>query len=206
MILIFSEENDISTTLVCKWLLYYNSDFLRINVETPVKIEINEGIRIIYKETSISISEVTFFWFRRGGLLIESYVKSSEEVKFLNKNRFIQSFINEEHQRLEEYFFYSLITTCNNYLGNPFVTGMNKLITNQVALKFGLKIPDFYVSSNSKYIPKKFNKGIVKPISEVPHGIINGKYVHVLNHLYEEFDTENLIHIQEFIEKDLTSV
>ena len=92
--LIFSESSDVTTSLVCKWLRYYEINFIRINQEDTWDVEIiNEELRLYNQNTSINVSDIDFFWYRRGGILFSTFNFSEDTQTFLNDNKEIYSFI-----------------------------------------------------------------------------------------------------------------
>jgi len=72
MILIFSEEKDISAKKVCEWLSFYNVNFLNVtekksfNIIERIKIDNNKS-EILFRINGIdiNINDISKIWFRR---------------------------------------------------------------------------------------------------------------------------------------------
>lgn len=72
MVIICSNENDITTFDVIDWLRFYNEEYIIINENT--KLEFinykNSKIKLKVDNISITVDENTAFWYRRGEVLL----------------------------------------------------------------------------------------------------------------------------------------
>lgn len=75
MIIINSNDTDQSTNDIIDWLKYSGADFKRINFSDQLlvkNLELNEGLKFDLEFTDngevIKLSDINFFWYRRGDL------------------------------------------------------------------------------------------------------------------------------------------
>lgn len=193
MILIFSEERDETTTLVCRWLNYYHKKFLRINAEEANDIKIIELQKIILnvRGKNYEIDQFSSFWFRRGGLFLNSYKNVS--IEDIRKFPILFNYIKNEHIRTEEFFFEYLNLNIHKKLGNFFLSELNKLIILDKARQNGLLIPYTFVTSLSEQEKSFSRKFITKPISEIISFFHNNNYYKLLtNRINKDFNRECL--------------
>lgn len=140
MILIISESQDLSTTQVIEWLKEFNKSYIRINYEERIKVNfIGNDINFVGQDFDFNLSEIKSVWYRRGYLNID-FPKTG--------NIDIDDFLNEEKKSLIEYIYQKLsekhhLNTINNYY-------INKLITTDLAKKYGLVTPKSYLYSSRK--------------------------------------------------------
>ena len=168
MIVIFSNQEDASTSDVIKWLIKDNHHFIRINKEEKmsiIKLEINteeEDFQLCYKGQKVNISDVKSVWYRRGGM-------SFAEENFEFEDNFQKKYTNQDFSVLKRYLFDKLgkKKSINNYNSR----NVNKLIALDTAKYCGLNIPDTLITSDKKELQifiKKHKNIITKAISESP--------------------------------------
>lgn len=167
MVIIFSENSDLSTCNVIDWLIKFNVPYFRVNVEDIVKIEcinIGEKNEVILNINSIVVefSKITAYWYRRGGLTI--YAPDLQDAPFYNST--FHSHFHFEKSIVESFIF--KILSENDGIGNFETRSVNKLIVLQEAMKCGLKIPDSKISNSDNVVIKaKFeNEIITKALNE----------------------------------------
>jgi ATP-GRASP peptide maturase of grasp-with-spasm system len=132
MILIISEEADLSTSLVIDWLFYYKLNFIRLNENDELSLELeNNDFKISTKNNSFYLSSIKGVWYRRGFLNFK--IKSIGEKK-------IDKYRENEFINLRDFLYYKLskIPNINNYLNSD----VNKLVVNDIAKDVGLLVPD----------------------------------------------------------------
>lgn len=172
IILIFSEESDISTNSVCDWLFYLNKDFLRINknellqLNTFSNINGNIDLKFSIQNTMYSISQFKSIWFRRGG--IDFFDNLNGEI--LNLNLLYE--IPQIKKYLADEMAY-FIRYCHDFLsskatthGNVNKKNLNKLQVLDIAKKQFLITPDFLVTTSKKEAICFFNECDGKVISK----------------------------------------
>lgn len=157
------------------------NDFFRLNTEdlkTKVSnIDLNIGeIELSYDlNNKISLKDVTSVWFRRTGLVnnnISNFSTQIEETIIPGNSKYISSILKSELAIMHEYIIDTLYTCIPNKIGNPKVSGLNKLITLKLAKAHGLLVPESFIISSSKeleevikhsgeeYISKAFAEGV----------------------------------------------
>jgi len=168
MIIIFSNQNDLSTAIVIQWLIKENHSFIRINEEDNVsisKININdgdEGYQLKYKDVMINFSDITSVWYRRGSLsFIEENIEFEESIQ--------KDYVQKDFSIVREFVFRKLgeKRSINNYNSRS----VNKLIALDIAKQCGLRIPDTLVTSDKNELQlflRKHKNIITKAISESP--------------------------------------
>lgn len=192
MILIISENNDLTTNRVIEWLHVKDIQYItRINEDDQVRVkEINLKTGNIILEINsgiINLSNVDFFWYRRGSLNTFLDEIKTEDIRLKNQ---LYQFLNMEWMICRNYIIHYLQEKPS--LGNYHKSATNKLINLNIAQKCGLDIPDTIISDDSetlKYFRDR-QPAITKPISEamaVYQG--NGHY----NILTSEVSKEDLV-------------
>lgn len=91
MILIISNEMDVSTDEVCQWLYHKNANYFRVNsqdriVIEDIKINANEEIDFtldVLGKGKIKFSEISAYWYRRGQIKIKT-PKELTDTEFTN--------------------------------------------------------------------------------------------------------------------------
>lgn len=172
MLLLVSESNDLTTDKVVEWLMFFsNNEIVRINDNSLICIDRlsflnsdNVDIQLIVTNlnTSIKISNVDFFWYRRGNLNKEI---SSAAID-INYNEHLLKFLNWEWKICHDFIIKNLMD--KESLGSYFKSRVNKLENLQVALKCGFTIPETVISEELQLLLSSFTKcqQITKPISE----------------------------------------
>lgn len=150
MILILSELKDKSTNHVIQWLEFHNQSWIRINKEDSIDIDFNEkGIVLKVNNTqSIYFDKITSFWYRRG------FINYKYDLTDIPKK--MKQFMKEEKYYLINYLLY--LFEEKNSLGSLNTSFTNKLITNKLAEKSGLKIPKSYLLKTRKELKKILEK------------------------------------------------
>ncbi len=168
MIVIFSNQNDSSTSEVIRWLIKDNHPFIRIDIEEKVsitKLKINnekEDYQLCYKDQRVNLSDIKSIWYRRGGMSF-----AEESFKFDNNTQ--KKYAHHDFSILREYVFKKLgeKKSISNYNSRS----VNKLIALDNAKQSGLNIPDTLITSDKKELQvfiKKHKNIITKAISESP--------------------------------------
>lgn len=168
MILILSEDNDISTVKVIDWMISLNIEFVRINVQDIIELEFEgNDIKFKTKFRTFYLSKITGFWFRRGYLSINNNFKTEiPQFDSLQKNEF---------QKLLEYMYYKL--NIIRHINSINKSDVNKLIVNKLSKDLGIITPTDLIFSNSKSLTKYVEKNKNKYISKV----ISGNCMHIFN-------------------------
>lgn len=202
MILIISEDIDHTTNKVLEWL-YSNGacNVLRLNTGDKVMCEsvslANGYTEIILKcETKgrIKLSEINFFWYRRGSL--SPWIDSFEFNTKLKEQQQFSQFLNWEINVIKNFILYELQK--KKSLGSYFKSVVNKLANLEIAKECGFEIPATLISGEIQQL-KHFagiQPVITKPISEA---VQIGDPDAYINPLTTEIDPET-----DFTPKDTT--
>jgi ATP-GRASP peptide maturase of grasp-with-spasm system len=222
MLLILSEEFDVTTNEVIDWLEYFKIPFIRVNntsLITIEHIEINNNSiswnltiseKFNNKLTKVNSEQIKAFWYRRGEFLINNEVQVTEEVynrsyPIINK---LQKYITSSQKNLVDFLYLNL----NNFkhLGYFHDNFTIKIHNQLVASNCGLSIAASAIINNKCDLNKfraKYDKCITKGIHDNGFGIINKIDVTCLTQLIDDTNLENLpddfgaSFVQEYIEK-----
>lgn len=158
VILIFSINNDYSTSAVISWLIRLNKPFIRINEDTLVELLWLNALdfAIMVNGETVVGSQITKLWYRRGGLDLFA--------KF--KNDLIKNYLRTEHTALIEYFYHRLdkIPSVNKFRNSD----INKLYLMDLCQQCGILAPQYLVTGCKKELTNFFEQHkhiISKPIS-----------------------------------------
>lgn len=184
MLVILSIDGDSSTNKVIDWLIYFNTPYIRVNLEN----ENPENISVVIQDSFIDIrfklnsgkellfSEVDYFFYR-GGVLpqIDDYgflVNNSELPDDILINQ-----LENDLEILVDYFYKSIK---DKSLGAPELTMINKLEVLSIAKSVGFKTPITVIGNNKESIASDLNYSktnlISKAISETISVTREGKY------------------------------
>lgn len=157
MIMILSEDNDLSTTQVIQWLDFFKKAWIRINISDKINFEFSgTDINFILDSASCKLSEIHSVWFRRGFF--------SFDLLFSTEFKIFDDFLTTEYKNLIEYVYYKLSE--KKCINNIQSYAVNKLIISSIARTIGLKTPEDLIFSNSSFFQKKQNENyITKSIS-----------------------------------------
>ncbi|MDX1718551.1 MAG: grasp-with-spasm system ATP-grasp peptide maturase [Salegentibacter mishustinae] len=190
MILIFSIENDISTTSVTKILNHLGKHVVVINPDSDVHklVKLNTS-EIIFENTItkdvINVMDVESCWWRRAGLGKRNFSRNySEENSFVvdgkDLTRLIagsNNHITSESKDLIGYIFEKVYKKSKINIGGPNVYHLNRLLTLEKAREVGLQTPGFEVVTSSqqiidsdilseKFVTKSVANGVYKQIGK----------------------------------------
>ncbi len=181
MVLIVSEDGDVSTLDVIDWLDYFKVSWIRINESSEVKfitlfsdikkgicweVEIND-----YKNEKVKLcsNEITGYWYRRG------------HINLLNVIDFdinpLAIYLKDNVDEIENFINISL---CNKgkSIGSFYDNYTNKLYNLESAQKVGLNIPDTKIVTQKKDLINFFNKNrriVTKGVKYNSFGVV-GEY------------------------------
>ncbi|WP_209785829.1 grasp-with-spasm system ATP-grasp peptide maturase [Chryseobacterium sp. PvR013] len=194
MILIISQNNEITTTEVIKWLLKLGKSFIRVHEDEIFDIKINEKrIYIESPRNCFFIDEITSVWYRRGGLKFN---------RLHYKNEAIHLNMNEYQHWLEDYVI--KVLESKKHINKQSNSDINKLIVLEEAQKAGLDIPPYFLADNTNDVILK--KTIIKTIGGNPRmeGILKDSSGMMYTTVIKQNENENffITFFQEKIEKD----
>jgi len=170
MVLIISNNSDLSTDDVIEYLDLYNLKWIRINEDEIVKLKfLVNDIIIETSDFRIRMSEIKSCWYRRGFINNEILV-----IKPTSEN-YIDSFNFKENYSLSSYFYFLLNKKKN--LNNILNASVNKLCVIDNAKELGLNVPKSFIVDSKKEITKIKENLITKTISGDPLIKIEDKFV-----------------------------
>lgn len=185
MLLILSEANDRTTNEVLQWLFRWGVPFVRINTETPVRVqEVSPSsgrVVLQVRGRAIDLSRVERVWFRRGVLRLECLADALAALANQPDAGKLQAFVRDEWKRLCEYIIFCLER--KSALGSYSRYNMNKLQVLHVAQECGLDIPQTLISEYGIRLAAMAQAQplITKPISEaISYRDAQGDYVKLL--------------------------
>lgn len=194
MILIISQNKEITTTEVIKWLLRLGKNFIRVHEDEIFKIKTKE--KRIYLESQRNcffLDDITSVWYRRGGLVFEHLHYKNESI---NLN------MNEYQHWLEDYVRKTLES--KKHINKESNTDVNKLLVLEQAQKFGLDVPAYFLADSTDKV--QLEKTIIKTIGGNPRmeNILKDYSGMMYTTVVKEHEDKNffITFFQEKIEKD----
>lgn len=161
MILILSNDGDLSCDLVQNWLKKYDYPFLRINawdfLTQDVFISIVKGqVYINLNGTSIDTQSIRAIWFRKYGLF-----RSSNTYKYLSEtNKLSEAHLNHLSKEFHRAISILPIALRNRkWLTDPHSSDLNKLEVLIKASECGLHTPETYISNRREGLKNILKKG-----------------------------------------------
>lgn len=169
MILILSNDGDLSCDIVERWLNSYKYPWIRLNafdfLNNDINIHINDTGQYVFKfgNEELQLENVNAVWYRKFG-----FFRDSNIYERLNKtSKLDESEINhivKEFARVIDTILFALKN--KNWLTNPFAANINKVEVLRMAKKCGLSIPETIVTNTLKGIniaDKYISKSILDP-------------------------------------------
>ncbi len=194
MILIISQNHEITTTEVIRWLLKMGKSFIRVHEDEVFDIKIKE--RRIYIESlrnCFFIDEITSVWYRRGGLKFN-------RIRY--ENEAIDHNMNEYQHWLEDYVIKTLES--RKHINKESNSDVNKLLVLEEAQKIGLDTPPYFLADTTDDII--LHKTIIKTIGGNPRmeNILKGFSGMMYTSVVQKPEDEKffITFFQEKIEKD----
>ena len=205
MILIISSDFDESTDTVMKWLLRFNKEIVRtgnFNYLSGVSLSKKEdGFNINLKLSSginFSIDQVEAFWYRKAKFRMFDNLELNFPKDLESVTEEYRKYLVEEEMPILETF---LINNLENkrHLGNYFAKNGNKISYFQEAMKAGMNIPDFIISTDINEINEELLEGskMIKPVQDLFYSITEKETVK--NYYSIEFDNSELSMFSEVI-------
>ena len=154
-ILIFSEETDRSSDLVCSWLTQLSKHFLRINREQSYNPQLTISIKS--EEVSLEMNvdgistdfcDYSTVWFRRGCVDVFPIVDSSYLLKGTHNG--LYAHMENEGNTLSNYMYSILLS--KRHINHPNYYNYNKLNALHEARQVGFRIPKTVISRDSDFI------------------------------------------------------
>lgn len=210
MILLLTNDGDMSCDLVIDWLNYYNHPYKRLNSfdflnnDFSIIIEDNGSLSLKIGEEKIDLNIFNAIWYRKYGFFRDS----DNYARLINSKQTGEKECNhlvKEYQRTIDFILYVLKE--KRWLTNPFHANMNKLDMLRIANNCGLNIPKTKVVNSIRFL-KDYQNLICKSVydSTIASWGENNKCMMYTTGITSE-DMKNIPHrflpsiIQERIEK-----
>lgn len=149
MILLFSEETDITTNIVIDWLDYFKQEWIRINENQHIAFfEIEGKIYFDINNKRISFDKIKSVWYRRSVFTIKPFKSNNEGLNV---------FLSEERYWYEDYINYKIKQKAVGIHRRSM--NINKLIVSDIAKKIGFLTPKSYIVTDRAMLPN--NKDLI---------------------------------------------
>ena len=157
MIVLISDNQDVSTNEVVGWLRKFQVDFVRLGSQSiwskPVSIALGAT------DAAASVSAV---WFRRSLWQTPNDLLGSAEA--------VHQFATEEYTAALKIYYKQLLSSARA-LGNPFLSRVDKFDMLNLAAKLGLSTPKTLISNDKSVLLafiKEHQNVITKPLTDAP--------------------------------------
>lgn len=172
MILVLSEESDITTNEVIDWLAHYRVPFVRINKEDRVHIghfsldgsgQLSFALHL--RDTIIRSDEITGYFNRRGFFSFNLKVPRSDDREISDD---LRNHIRQDALDLNEFVAFMLENSVP-HIGEFRLQRVNKLTVLKMAAECGLAVPPCHISENIAQIEALLAPGeplVTKGISD----------------------------------------
>jgi ATP-GRASP peptide maturase of grasp-with-spasm system len=203
MILIFSIQNEISTSDVMLRLQHQGEQVLRINSDDDIyKLHKITPDGIYFENTRehkiYNLLEAKACWWRRTGISKRNFLNTPIRNEFTPEGYDLtsiafgpRSLMHGETEDLRDYIFRRIYENCPVNIGNPWTFGLNKLTVMDIAKKHGLTVPTYEIVSNLNLI-KDTNipqeKFVTKAISNGVYTTIKNERFYSYTEMYSKED------------------
>ncbi len=171
MVLIFSDEYEVSTDDVIDWLLFQKTAFIRINETNQMRLkemkltDNNWQIILSFGQIQIDMDKINYYWYRRGHFnLMHKPLETSDP----NINLALNSQMIRGLTKIEELIH--LKARAKKHIGSYIDNSINKLDVLQKAVNVGLKVPKTIVTCRRAaaldFCESNHNNIITKAISD----------------------------------------
>ena len=172
-LIILTEENDYSTTMVLDWVIYYKVEYILINEKTELSIEQvalsnkQTSFKLIANNNSIDSINITAFWYRRYFFAIKENIFNN------NTEKSVEDYIHLEQNSIVNLLYTILIKNFKS-IGNPYHRHVDKIIQLFYAKKNGFLIPNSIITDNIMDVKPLGKDIIIKPIKNTYRKKVKG--------------------------------
>jgi ATP-GRASP peptide maturase of grasp-with-spasm system len=210
MILIITEEQDVSTIETLNWLNYYQKEFVIINENTSVKLvsytiaENNTDFTLAIDGKIVKLSEISAHWHRKAQINNSFYTDFSEIPTQNSTYMLLKNFLHMEENSVLNHIYYLLKR--KKSIGGYKNCDVNKLNCLYQATCIGLNVPKTLIADSKNEVVYFFpNQNVItKSIQHLP--LIDSEE-HLITSYTEKIeisqlpDTFQMSLFQELIEK-----
>jgi ATP-GRASP peptide maturase of grasp-with-spasm system len=192
MVLIISEENDLSTKDVAEWLFYYRVQFqiLFPNDYLTLKSVDNDYSIIINDEKEFLLNDIKSIWYRRGHFTVN-------DIKIDDDSNLDLLFYKSEYKREILHFVVNYLKNRNLFIGNYGEGNQNKIEFLNACEILNIDYPKFIICSTKDEIinfSKKNKSLITKSLGLIYHFYTT---THIYASYTHRFSKNDLIKIPE---------
>jgi hypothetical protein len=190
MLLILSDEKDISTIHIIEWLLHWNMPFFRINREDRVEVQKvllgddgEANVTLIKNQKDcINLNEIKAYWYRRGQIRLYCPVKLSKTIDRPIRDSIFR-YAYKELDSIVEYIYYYLDSI--PHIGTFKNRSVNKIKMLQIAAEAGLLIPKTLIASSKKSVSETYTEDNI-----ITKATRDGFDIQIEGHSYSTFTEE----------------
>jgi ATP-GRASP peptide maturase of grasp-with-spasm system len=202
MIIIFSIENEVSSSDVIGWLEHYGEEVIRINSDDDTfKFSLINKDGIYFKNTrtnkTYNLLDATSCWWRRTGISKKNFTYGTPKEEFIIDGVDLSALVkgprnllSSETTDLKDYILRRVYENCKVNIGSPWIYGLNKLEVLDIAKKYDVKTPDYEIISNlNQIVPSNIQeKFVTKSIAEGIYEVIENKSYYTYTELHKKED------------------
>jgi hypothetical protein len=158
LILLVSDNQDVSTNEVVGWLRKFQVDFVRLGSQSIWSKPMSIASGAVASDAAASVSAV---WFRRSLWQTPNGLPNSDALS---------AFASEEYTAALK-IYYKQVLSSARALGSPFLSRVDKFEMLNLAAKLGLSTPKTLISNDKTVLSafiKEQQKVITKPLTDAP--------------------------------------
>lgn len=153
MVLIISQNNEITTTEIIKHLVLMKKKFIRIHEDEIFEIKVlNKKMVLESSRNRFFLDDIKSVWYRRGGL-------NFKRLQYAHPS--IHAHMNETQYWLEDYV--RKVLESKKHINKESNSDVNKLLVLDKAREIGLDVPDYFLAENTHNVDP--GKTIIKTIN-----------------------------------------
>ncbi|WP_125719646.1 ATP-grasp domain-containing protein [Flavobacterium ustbae] len=167
MILVINGQKDQSTDNICKWLMYYEKEFIRIDENSYInKVNfdlLNEFYEFEINNVKINLHSISSVFYKNGTL---NYQINTDK----DESKFIIDYNANEWNKLRFFLHFLIEKKAICLIGNIAHYEVNKLEVLTLANEIGLKIPESFITSSKDNVCRLLHEKkqlITKSIGEI---------------------------------------
>lgn len=196
MILIFSEEKDLSTNDVIEWIIASNKEFVRINSENIGRVvfhhydSLKQEILVTLDGQPFNLCKIESVWYRRGGFSPSIFkdTRPGKGISIFKKKFFLRGdrdnyvirHFSNERETIFGFLQQKVENSASFSLSKKSKTVVNKLEVMEIAKKHGLSVPNTIITGEKK----KLKEVITKDGAVITKAVSDGIYYFSNRHAY----------------------
>ncbi len=197
MVIIITDQYDVSTCDVLDWLNYYQIESIVVTNTNQVsiyKIENDGHFTLEINQKKINTKKIKGIWYRRGNLGFEEikFHREDDEFKVLP---LLSNYLNIEFRRIINYFHFKFFQL--NHIGNYLKSDLNKLVVLDIVRRCSIRFPETLITSSKNELLKfKKKHGRIITKSTIKHVFFGNDDFHLYAYT-EGFTDDDLNNVSE---------